>query len=220
MHDAWETAKGIMKKAQEKKERDVNRHRRDVDFDVKDKVYIKTTNWKTDRPSKKLSEQMAGPFDIVAKEGHSYRLGLPQSMKVYPVFPTGILRKDPNNPLPGQANAPAAPIHVTAQEEYEVQEIIAVKETRGLLKYRAKWTGADDDPEFYTASSFMYSPHLIRNFHFANPKLPGPPRALDRWIKAWEEGIDDYEYLEDDSVATTRSRTSFFRRGGNVTAVT
>jgi hypothetical protein len=88
MHDAWETAKGIMKKAQEKKERDVNRHRRDVDFDVKDKVYIKTTNWKTDRPSKKLSEQMAGPFDIVAKEGHSYRLGLPKSMKVYPVFPT------------------------------------------------------------------------------------------------------------------------------------
>ena len=38
MHQAWETAKAIMKKAQEKKERDANQHRRRVDFQVGDKV--------------------------------------------------------------------------------------------------------------------------------------------------------------------------------------
>ena len=47
MHDAWETARSIMKQAQEKKERDVNCHRREVDFQVDDKVWVSTKNWKT-----------------------------------------------------------------------------------------------------------------------------------------------------------------------------
>ncbi len=38
MHGGWEQAKKIMAKAQAKKEQDVNPHRRDVDFDVGDKV--------------------------------------------------------------------------------------------------------------------------------------------------------------------------------------
>jgi transposase InsO family protein len=54
MHGAWETAQTIMKKAQEKKESDVNRHRREVDFQVGDKVWVSTKNWKTQRPSRKL----------------------------------------------------------------------------------------------------------------------------------------------------------------------
>ena len=44
MHDAWEVAKGYIKQAQEKKERDVNKHRRLVDFDIEDKVYVSTKN--------------------------------------------------------------------------------------------------------------------------------------------------------------------------------
>jgi transposase InsO family protein len=44
MHHAWETAKTIMKQAQEKKEQDVNRHRREVDFQVGDKVWVSTKN--------------------------------------------------------------------------------------------------------------------------------------------------------------------------------
>ena len=47
IHGAWETAQTIMKKAQEKKESDVNRHRREVDFQVGDRVWVLTKNWKT-----------------------------------------------------------------------------------------------------------------------------------------------------------------------------
>jgi hypothetical protein len=72
IHDAWDVAKGCIKLAQQKKERNINKHRRTVNFDVGDLVYIKTANWSTDRPSKKLAEQMAGPWPILAKEGHSY----------------------------------------------------------------------------------------------------------------------------------------------------
>ena len=127
---------------------------------------------------------MAGPWEVLAKEGHSYRIKLPESMKIHPVFPAEYLRRDPGNPLPGQKNAPPPPIQVTTDEEYKVQEIIAVKLMRGKLVYKAKWTGVDEDPEFYPASDFKYSPHLIRDFHLANPTLPGPPVNLALWLKA------------------------------------
>ena len=64
--------------------------------------------------------------------------------------------------MPGQKNASPPPIQVTADEEYKVQEIIAIKLIRGKLVYKAKWTGVDEDPEFYLASDFKYSSHLDR----------------------------------------------------------
>ena len=103
---------------------------------------------------------------------------------------------------------------ITNDDEYEVQEIIAVKLVRKKLKYRAKWVGADEDPDWYPASDFKYSPHLLWNFHLANTTHPGPPAALDHWLQAWEDEVDDYDHLDNDLVADTRSRASFFRRGG------
>jgi hypothetical protein len=97
-------AKSHITLAQQKKERDINKHRRPVDFEPGDKVWVKTANWSTDRPSKKLSEQMAGPWKVLAKEGHSYRVELPASMKINPVFLAESLCRDPNDLLPGQAN--------------------------------------------------------------------------------------------------------------------
>jgi hypothetical protein len=54
MQDALKLGKELMAKAQAKKEADVNAHRRPIDFTAKDKVYVSTKNWKTQRPSRKL----------------------------------------------------------------------------------------------------------------------------------------------------------------------
>ena len=100
------------------------------------------------------------------------------------MFPTEYLRHDPNNPLPSQANAPPPLIKVTADDEYEVQEVIIVKLVWGKLVYRAKWTGVDKDPEFYLISDFKYSLHLLKSFYLANPILPNLPTNLPLWLKA------------------------------------
>ena len=105
-------------------------------------------------------------------------------MKIHPVFPVGSLCQDPDDPLPSQANTPPPPIRVTADNKYKVQEIVTVQLVRGKLVYRAKWTSTDKDPEFYPASDFKYSPHLLKRFHLANPKLPGPPANLALWLQA------------------------------------
>ena len=74
IYQAIEVAKENMAKAQAKKEHDVNLYRRPVDFQVGDKVYILTKNWKTDRPSHKLDNQLASPFLIIRQVGHSFEV--------------------------------------------------------------------------------------------------------------------------------------------------
>jgi len=57
---------------------------------------------------------------MLTKEGHSYRLGFPLSMKIHPIFPANNLQKVANNPLPSQHNDPPPPIKVIADNEWEV----------------------------------------------------------------------------------------------------
>jgi hypothetical protein len=59
-----------------------------------------------------------------------------------------------------------------------------VKPTKGKLTYQAKWTSADKDPEFYPASDFKYSSHLLKRFHLANPTLLRPSANLLLWLQA------------------------------------
>ena len=80
--------------------------------------------------------------------------------------------------------------------------------------YRANWLGANEDLKYYLASNFIYSPHLLYAYYLEYPAEPGPPIALLRWLRAWEDGIDEYEELTDDSAMNRTLRAAFFKRGG------
>lgn len=214
LQDAWSWVHANLAKAQSKKQKDVNKHRREPDFQVNDRVWLSTKNLALDRPSKKLGHQKLGPFRIVAKHGWSYELELPESMKIHNVFHAKLLRKAPDNPVPGQLLPTPDPLQINDHDEWEVDSIRASKLTRNKLSYRANWLGADEDPEYYPASNFMYSPHLLKAYHIAHPLEPGPPKALPEWLKAWEAGTDDYDALEDDKAMTGKLRAAFFREGG------
>ena len=105
-------------------------------------------------------------------------------MKIHPVFHAEKLRKDPNNPLPGQFNPEPPPLELeNGETKYEVQEVLAIKLIRGKLKYRVQWKGWDPDPEWYPASSISNSPIALQSFHNTNPTQPGPPKNLQYWFQ-------------------------------------
>ena len=72
--------------------------------------------------------------------GQAYRLELPITIKIHNVFHPGLLRKAPEDLLPGQKNAPPPPVVVNGKEEWTVDEILDAKRFgRGKrLKYRVK----------------------------------------------------------------------------------
>jgi transposase InsO family protein len=208
MHKAWEIAKANMEKAQEAMSKSVNKHRRAIDWKVGDKVYLSAKNLKVERPSRKLSDQWKGPYDILEQIGNSYRLKLPEGSAIHDVFAPDVLTKDSNDPLPGQEMPKPSGEVIAGQEEYDVDEILAVKLVRGDLFYRASWIGHDPDPSWYPARDFMGSPHKLRDFHLAYPEKPGPPRRLNEWIKAWEDGVDDLNHLADDKPVQKTRRSA------------
>lgn len=218
MEGAIEVARKTMQSAQDTMARYANRKRRPVDWDVNDLVWVSTKNWKTDRPSHKLSDKWDGPRKVLEKVGDSWRLELPNHIKVHPVFHSSLLRKYEAKPIPGQRAEEATKVNVLPeQDEWEVQEILGSKTVNGNLRYRVKWLGAEDDPEYYDASDCMYAPHKVKEFHLSYPAAKGPPRKLPEWLKAYEEGKDDYSELEDNKPMNQSSRARFFKGGGSVT---
>ncbi|OJD09420.1 hypothetical protein ACJ73_10332 [Blastomyces percursus] len=174
MKEIWEMAAINMKRAQRNMEHQANKHRREPDFEVGDKVFLSLKDYKIQRPSRKLAEQNEGPFEILQKIGNSYRLKLPSRMKINPALSPDKLRKAADNPLPGQINVPPEPIEIEGENEWEIEEVLA------------------------SPRNLKGSPHLLREFHIANPTKPGPSKRLDDWLEAW--GKDDYlpDDIEDD----------------------
>jgi hypothetical protein len=133
---------------------------------------------------------MEGPYEILEQVGHSFRLKLPELIRIYPVFHIEKLYKDPGNPLPGQVNPEPLPLELQDGEtEYEVQEVLAVKLLCRKLKYRVQWKGWDLDPEWYPVSLLSNSALVLQSFHNKNPEQPGPPQNLPYWLDCTKNDI-------------------------------
>ena len=86
LHSAHERLVENIKSAQNHQARYYNAKQKSVEFNVGDKVWLLSTNIRTERPSKKLDWKRLGPFSITKRIGtQAYQLGLPKSMLFYHV---------------------------------------------------------------------------------------------------------------------------------------
>ena len=193
----------------------VNAYRREADFNVEDHVWLNTKYQNTARPSLKLDNNNSGPFKIVTKEGHSFRLKLPAFMKINPVILPDKLRKSAGDLLPGQVNKPQDPVEIAGDIKYKVKEILAVRKRQKKLEYRVKQKGyEEEDLEQYPLSDLKGAPHKLKHFYLNYPRLPRPLLKLEEQITAQENRLNKYKHLNNDRVMTGPLRAAFFRTGG------
>ncbi len=135
-------------------------------------MWLSTKNISTDQPFKKLDHKMIGPFDVIGKTRISLELQLLQAMKIHNVFHPNLLQKASTDPLTSQVNEPAPPVIIDNEEEWEVEDILDARSHRGKIQYRLKWTGWDEDREWYDASGFSNSPEIVEDFYTCYPNKP------------------------------------------------
>lgn len=175
-----------------------NAHRREIDFGIGDYIWLDSRYYRIDRPSKKLDNPIIGKFKILKQYGNSFKLDIPSFWKIHDVFPAEKLRKVASNPFPGQIQASLNPVNFIGEDEYEVEDILVCKLVNKTLKYRVTWLNRDVDFDWYNALYLIYALHKVKSFYLFNPEQVGPPARINDWLKAWEDGLDEYEYLEDD----------------------
>ena len=115
---------------------------------------------------------MISPFEVIGKKDISLELQLSQAMKIHNVFHPNLLQKALTDPLIGQVNEPVPPVIINNEEEWEDEDIFNARSLQGKIQYQVKWTGWDEDREWYNASGFDNSPEIIEDFYACYPNKP------------------------------------------------
>jgi hypothetical protein len=174
MKDIWEFLQDQIALSQTRMEHFANQNRKPAPrYKIGDQVWLSTRNIRTQRPSKKLDHKQVGPYKILERIGQvAYRLELPPSMKIHPVFHSNLLRLNSNDALQGQHQEPPPPIIIADELEWEVEEILDSKLLRKKLFYMAAWKNHPLDNTWYPAANFNNAPELTQAFHRKYPQKP------------------------------------------------
>ena len=147
-------------------------------FKVGDQVWLSRKNISTTRPSRKLDVRRLGPFKIVECIGESklaYKLDLPATMRIHPVFHESLLTPYHANRIAGRTQTPPPAIEVEGEQEYEVEEILDSKIIRNKLRYLVSWTGyGPNDRTWEPAEHLENSPEITARYHARYPQRPAP----------------------------------------------
>ena len=146
------------------------------DFQTGDEVWLDARNIRTNRPTQKLDYKRLGPFPILEKVGtRSFRLQLPKTMKIHPVFHVDLLEKFRPDPIPGRTPRPLPPVIVDGEEEFVVESILDSRLFKGKLQYFVHWKDYPvSDRTWEPAQNVANAPDLVTQFHIHHPQKPGP----------------------------------------------
>ena len=178
IREAQVTLQVELLKARKAMELSANRRRRPAPNLVPgQKVWLLRRHVATTRPSSKLDVRRLGPFAILDQIGNSaYRLKLPPSMRIHPVFHVSLLEPHVANTFPGRVVPVPLPIQVDGLPEFEVASILDSKFWYRKLFYLVDWVGYDASDRTWEPAGHLSNAALeISKFHSKYPYKPRQP---------------------------------------------
>ena len=125
-----------------------NEHRREIQFQAGDKVWV-STKYMQPRGSSKFQARFIGPFTIISKVGKvAYKLELPPSMQIHPVFHVSLLQRDKPRPAEMMQTPGWEPVEIGAPDEDPEFEVEHLLDSRGSGKneeFLVKWKGFPEE---------------------------------------------------------------------------
>ncbi|QRW15592.1 Retrotransposable element Tf2 protein [Rhizoctonia solani] len=180
LEKGYDKVKAALSLSQEKMKHFYNqKHREEEEIQVGGKVWLSHQNKSTNRPSIKLSHKKLGPYLVVERIGsHAYKLQLPHTMHIHPVFHVNLLTKfhpDPHGCDPPQ---PAPIITEEGEEEYKVEKVLDSKwKGQGKnrkLWYLVKWKGYNKGSNSWEpVDNVVNAKEAIEDFHKEHPDAVG-----------------------------------------------
>ncbi len=167
MNKTLKFARKSLVKTQEQMMKQVNKHKKEVDYKIKSKMFLNERNIVTARSFKKLNDKMLDSFINLDLVDSSYKLKLSEFMHVHDVFHSDLLRSVVDDFLPDQKNKLSDSIVINDKDEWKIDDILNFRWYRRRLQYKVKWNDYDNDLNWYNADDdeFMNAQKIIDNFH-------------------------------------------------------
>ena len=180
LHDIHTKLHNNLTKAQTSQAKFYNKHVKDIidnngqpRFKIGDQVFLNRKNIQSARPALKLDQRMLGPFPITSTTPSplAFRLDLPPSMAVHPVFHVSLLK--PVHPgQPEQYQDPPPLIKVNGQEEFIIERVLdsRVNQQDNGFDYLVKWYSFSDAHNSWEPWEEVVHTQPYRTFHQQHQK--------------------------------------------------
>jgi hypothetical protein len=143
-------------------------------FHKDDLVLLEATNLQTTHPKAKLTPCHYGPFKVIWASSTNYKLDLPSTMRIHPIFYNSLLKPYTETKEHGPNYARPPPEIVEGEEgHYEIELILASRPTRNQksTQYLVKWKGYPDSKNSWIhAKELTHAQELLKAWdaHKAN----------------------------------------------------
>ena len=140
LHELREKLEKRWQDAMESSAKYYNKTHKPITFNKGDLVMLSAKNLKQRRPNRKLSHKYIGPFRVEAPIGsQAYRLTLPTTYRIYPVFHVSLLEPYKRREAGGEMQEYIPPELIDDSSEYEVEEILDRTKEKGQYFYKIRW---------------------------------------------------------------------------------
>ncbi len=149
-------------------EAQINKHRRDVIYEIDDQVWLSFRNVKIMRSCKNLKDKQLNLYSIIVKVKTFYHLCLFTSMKhIHSMFSSKLLRLYSEDSLSEQHSESLRSITIKDNEHWKIDDILNFRRYRGRIQYKVKWKDLDRNDEWYYVNKekFNDSEKVLNEFY-------------------------------------------------------